>query len=182
VQVLASIDKDGKLVIKTAVSQFRGFGGGAPALPLPPVPAGAPPGFPGGGGAAGAGAGFGAGQMTTKLRTQTYDLDDVQVIDTKGKKVDPKELTKLLKEETVALASLHGRPVDPLHLRVIKDGTLIFVLPAPKATPGFPGGAVLPGLPVQPGAIPPGVGGAAGGSGAGAAPTVPPPPGEPSKP
>ena len=36
------------------------------------------------------------------------------------------------------MASLYGQPVDPLHLRVLKDGTLTFVLPAPKGAPAPP--------------------------------------------
>jgi hypothetical protein len=48
------------------------------------------------------------------------------------------------------MASLNGEPVDPLHLRVLKEGTLVFALPAPRnggnnAEPGagsLPGGAI----------------------------------------
>jgi hypothetical protein len=81
----------------------------------------------------------------------------VEVLDTKGNKLDRKEVTRLLKNETVALATWYT-PLDPLHLRVVKDGTLIFVLPnfgAPGGAPGAPG---LPGL--QPG-VPGGAPGAA---------------------
>jgi hypothetical protein len=38
-----------------------------------------------------------------------------------------------LKEETVAMAVFGGQPPDPLHLRVLKAGTLTFVLPAPQS-------------------------------------------------
>ena len=180
IQVLASIDKDGKLVIKRAIMQFAGFpggGAGGPGRPgagfipagggagLPALPGG--PGAPGGaGGPPGAGgfpggglpAPIGAGGM--RLDTQTYDLDKVEVLDTKAKKLDPKEVTRLLKKETVALATWSS-PIDPLHLRVIKDGTLTFVLPNVGfrgGPPGGPGGGGIPGLP-------------------GAAPPLPPPPG-----
>jgi RNA polymerase sigma factor (sigma-70 family) len=227
VQVLASIDKDGKLLIKKAMATLRplpggipappafvprpglggapgapgggGFvvppgagGGGAPGAPgaggpgAPPgggpgagAPAGGAPGgigvgrpgvvAPGGGGAGGGpfggrpGAGLGgaapaiapgqAGQFVVKLHAQAYDLDSVEVLDSKGKKIDSKELMRLLKEETVALASWQ-QPLDPLHLRVVKDGTLIFVLPAPALMP--PG---APGIPrFAPGAAPGGLG------------------------
>jgi hypothetical protein len=134
--------------------------------PVPPAAAGAAPaapqgGFPGGGGNPGPGAGGVPAKVNPVfvLQTQTYDLDDVQVLDTKGKQVDKKELAKLLKEEKVAMASLYGQPVDPLHLRVLKDDILTFVLPAPKPRFGVPG---QPGL-VPPGFAPPNVPGAAPG-------------------
>src|SRR5439155_7479493 len=89
-------------------------------------------------------------------------LDDVQVLDSQGKKIAWTQATKLLKEETVAMASLWGQPVDPLHLRVLKDGTLTFLLPAPKpqarGVPGIlpaPAGPVLPPARLPPGAAPP---------------------------
>jgi RNA polymerase sigma factor (sigma-70 family) len=287
-QVLVSLDKDGKLVVKHAVTGLKGIpvplpapgapgapGGALPPLPanrLPPPPAGAggdggkappgaggvvepPPAAPGpGGGAApaatgapravglfgaaggantgggdpppapqapgdgppqaapppaGPGGGFpgrpGGGvapgnlvQVTT-VQSQTYDPGDVEIIDTKGKKVDKKELPKLLKEETVAMASLYGQPVDPLHLRVLKDGILTFVLPQPKgvapglpgvAPPGFPGGrggALLPPahiVPPAPGGVPAGPGGGGGPPrfGPGTTPPAPPQPNPPAPP
>lgn len=217
VQVLASIDGDGKLVIKRSlltVSLPRfpaggfpggGFPGGAPVPPaapgrlpnapqpvIPPAPAGgaapapglaapdlpavggpggpglpaapaaavpagggagiAAPGGPGGGGFGGGGFGGGVGAgrapRAARLQTQTYDIDTVEVYDTKGKRLDSKDVMDRLKEETVALA-IWAAPLDPLHLRVVKDGTLIFVLPNVgfPAPPGF-----APGL--NPGAGP----------------------------
>jgi RNA polymerase sigma factor (sigma-70 family) len=148
-QVLASLDKDGKLVVKTVVTYYE------------------PVATPGGG----------VFEPTTALRSKTYDLDAVQVLDTKGKKIGWKDATKLLKEETVAMASLWGQPVDPLHLRVLKDGTLTFVLPASKpgaGAPGLPGIAPPPLAPVPPPAILP----------PGATPPAPPPglPGAPGTP
>jgi RNA polymerase sigma factor (sigma-70 family) len=207
VQVLASMDKDGKLVIKTAVTFYRvpaGPGGGvappAPILPAPPAGGGAappvvpvpPPAGGAGGGAAGAPV-VARVEPVTKLQSQTYDLDDVQVLDTKGKKIDNKELAKLLKEETVAMASLYGQSVDPLHLRILKEGTLTFVLPMPKFGPPVPGGKVVPlPAPAPPGAVPGGFGFGGGAGGIGVAPpgkTVPatpappaPAPKDPSKP
>jgi RNA polymerase sigma factor (sigma-70 family) len=183
-------------------------GGDTPqAVPLPAQPGGGGtggpgrPGGPGGPGVGppGGGPGFGppgAGprfEMVTGLRVNTYDLKDVQVLDNKGKQVDRKDLAKLLKGETVAMA-LWGHGVDPLHLRVLKDGTLTFLLPAaggfgpgmpgpPGPPPGFipgpgqgPGGG--PGQPGLPGAGPtPAPGGPGGG-----APGAPGGPGQPALP
>jgi hypothetical protein len=97
--------------------------------------------------------------MGWELRSQTYDLDDVTVLDTRGRKLDKKAVVKLLKKETVALASMWGQQVDPLHLRVLKDGILVFVLPPPKGVPGLPGLPPGVGVPVPlpaPAALPPG--------------------------
>jgi hypothetical protein len=278
-QVLVSLDKDGKLVVKHAVTGVKGVpvplpAPGAPGGALPPLPAhrlpppapgaggdsgrpppgtgavvepppaasgpgdgparaagsapaakGAAPGAPPGGGEnapapkgpgdapaqaapqpAGPGGfpgrpgigGFAPGnlQQVTTIQSQTYDLDDVEILDTKGKKVDKKELPKLLKEETVAMASLYGQPVDPLHLRVLKDGILTFVLPQPKgvgpglpgvAPPGFPGGRGG-ALPPPANIVPPAPGGFPGGPGGGGGPprfgpgTTPPAPPQPNTP
>ena len=186
-QVLVSLDKDGKLVVKSAMMVIRGFGGGGGGgggggIGLPGGPGGGGGGIriggPGGAPVPGPG---GQVQMAAKLLTQTFDLDDVQVLDTKGKKVDKKDLPKMLKEETVAMASLYGQEVDPLHLRVLKEGTLTFVLPAPKFAPGggFGGGGV--GGPVQP--LPaPAPGGRPGGGGFGVPTPAPVPPMEPVPP
>jgi RNA polymerase sigma factor (sigma-70 family) len=131
-QVLASLDADNKVTIKTVQTVFRR---------LPNVP-------PGGGAPAPA---------MRQLQSQKYALDDIEVLDTAGKKLDKKEVMKHLKKETVALASLYGQKVDPLHLRVLKDGVLIFVLPAPAGRPGLPGG-VLPGQPLPAPGLPAGGG------------------------
>jgi hypothetical protein len=147
VQVLASIDKDKTLVIKTNVqlpdpgrfgsvrAQARVAGRpGAPAAPeitILPVLA------------------FG------EVHTLRYDLDKVEVFDTDGKKVEKSEIAKRLKKNPLAVASLLGEPVEASHLRVLKEGTLVFVPPAPAPAPAGVGGVEIPGpLPGAPG-IPP---------------------------
>jgi RNA polymerase sigma factor (sigma-70 family) len=134
VQVLASLDKNKKLVIKTNV-QVPGDG----VVQVGDVEIGGLPGAP---------------QVRPKhflpviigeVRTRTYDLDKVEVLDTRGRKLEPKEVMKRLKEETLALASLLGEPVDRQHLRLLRDGTLIFVLPAPRGGAG----AQPPGMPPE---------------------------------
>jgi RNA polymerase sigma factor (sigma-70 family) len=113
-QVRVRLDKNGKLVVKTAI---RGGGFIAAMRPAPDDSAPAAP-------------------DVTTIQIQRYDLADVRVVDVTGKKIDESELAKLLKKETVAMASLHGEPVDPLHLRVLKEGTLVFALPAPRPAGG----------------------------------------------
>jgi RNA polymerase sigma factor (sigma-70 family) len=105
-QVRVRLDKNGKLVVKSAVRNGTRLGGGASEP-----------------------------EMTTIL-IQRFDLAGVKVLDTKGKTVEESELVRLLKKETIAMASLHGEPIDPLHLRVLKEGTLVFALPAAKSGRG----------------------------------------------
>jgi RNA polymerase sigma factor (sigma-70 family) len=83
--------------------------------------------------------------LKDKATTTNYNHDAVQAYDVQGKmivKLDMTKLSKLLKEETIALV-LHsgGVPIDPLHLRLLKEGTLLFVVqPAlePSVAPVLP--------------------------------------------
>jgi hypothetical protein len=118
------------------------------------------------------------------VRLERYDLKDVDVFNTRGKRVGKKEVVRRLKQETVAVAFVGGQKADPLHLRVLRDDLLVFVLPPPRGLPGFRGIAP-PGVPVpqpapllppgaekapqQPPALPP------AGGGAGGLPALPPP-------
>jgi RNA polymerase sigma factor (sigma-70 family) len=126
---------------------IQGGGGGGGGNPAPGG------GLPGGGGGGGIRAGGRFGGNNDGVQTQTYQLKDVKVFDTKGKQIDNKELAKLVKEETLAMVTW-GQSVDPLHLRLLRDGTLTFVLPAPQGV--LPGGGFKagPGAPPGPGAGP----------------------------
>jgi hypothetical protein len=66
-------------------------------------------------------------------REETYHLEEAQVrvCDTNGKEVDWKTLKTLLKKETPGLYSYYEK-IDPLHLRNIKEGTLIFMFRLPE--------------------------------------------------
>jgi hypothetical protein len=72
-----------------------------------------------------------------------YQLGEVRVFDMKGQTIDPQALPRLFKVEALALLAADGRPVDPLHLRLYKDDTLLFVLPGQMA-------AVPPPAPAAP--------------------------------
>jgi RNA polymerase sigma factor (sigma-70 family) len=177
VQGLAIVNADAKLTVKAVVMGITKVGGGVMAAP---APGGAPrpPIAVGGGGGAGGGIVMKT-EKTSNIRVETYDVNDVMVFDTKGNQLDKKNLGKLLKEETVVMVSF-GQVVDPLHLRVLKEGTLILVVPAPQGfgggfggQPGAPGGGAAPGI-----APPPrgGIGGQPGAPGDGAAPGIAPVP------
>ncbi|MCI0640268.1 MAG: sigma-70 family RNA polymerase sigma factor [Gemmataceae bacterium] len=81
------------------------------------------------------------------LRTDRYDRSQVEVYDTRLRKLDAKDMSKWLKSETAALVVFGSRDIDPLHMRLIKEGTLVFVLPARPVTP--------PTIPAHAGPIPP---------------------------
>jgi RNA polymerase sigma factor (sigma-70 family) len=64
---------------------------------------------------------------------ERYDRREVRVFDARGKEIEAKDWPRLVKGEMMpALVAVDGRPVDPLHLRLIKEGTLVFVLPGPR--------------------------------------------------
>jgi RNA polymerase sigma factor (sigma-70 family) len=67
--------------------------------------------------------------------SRVYNCDAVEVYDTKGKKIEVKQLPSLLLGETAALVMDEGKRVDPLHLRLLKDDILLFVLPATVSVP-----------------------------------------------
>jgi RNA polymerase sigma factor (sigma-70 family) len=82
-------------------------------------------------------------ELVSAVAPTVYNLDEVRVFDGKGAAIDVAELPRLLKGETLVLVAADGRPVDPLHLRLVKEGTLLFVLPGgpvPPAPPAPPAG------------------------------------------
>jgi RNA polymerase sigma factor (sigma-70 family) len=93
-----------------------------------------------------------------KVTTAVYDLKDVKIVDVKGKPIDVKNLPKLLNKEIAALIAKDGQQVDPLHLRLFNDETLLFLLPLPDPAPiiAVPAGdpVPMPGAPLPPPPVP----------------------------
>jgi hypothetical protein len=123
-QALVALDKDGRLRVKTAIHYYE---------PKTTVNAGGTP--------------VTTYRQVATLHEVRYRLKEVHVYDVKGKAVDKKTLAKLLPKETLALVAVQGMPADPLHLRLVKEGTLLFVLPVPVAPPAPP---ILPAVGVPP--------------------------------
>jgi RNA polymerase sigma factor (sigma-70 family) len=73
--------------------------------------------------------------MLTETRCQ---VAEVRVYDHRGEPIERKELPRLLTEEILALVSADGRPVDPLHLRLTREGALLFVVPMGSPPPSPP--------------------------------------------
>ena len=74
--------------------------------------------------------------VTTRQKEVTgqYDLAKIQVSNIKGKKIHAKELQDLLKGETLVLIKWANNEIDPLHLRLYKEDTLVICLPAGPTT------------------------------------------------
>ena len=68
-------------------------------------------------------------EVVYTLRADRYGREEVEVYDMRRNKLDTNDLAKLLNKEIAALVLAGTREIDPLHLRLIKEGTLIFVLP-----------------------------------------------------
>jgi RNA polymerase sigma factor (sigma-70 family) len=131
VQALVSLTEDGKLVVKaehllvnTGPKAHPPLAGVAPA-PMPGDPQLGPRVVI----KRGIGGGIGAAVRPHGPFQLKCDLKEIQIFDTKGNEIEKKDLAKRLKEETLALISFG--PVDPLHLRLLKEGTLVFILPLP---------------------------------------------------
>jgi hypothetical protein len=61
----------------------------------------------------------------------------IQVYGSDGKRIDAKEIPRLLKKTSAVFVSADGRPVDPFYLRLVRQGGLIVVAPE-LAGPALP--------------------------------------------
>jgi hypothetical protein len=59
--------------------------------------------------------------------TRQYKSSDVQVLGKDGKKIDPKDVARLLEKETPLLLSADGKPVDPSYLTKAGERTLVLI-------------------------------------------------------
>jgi RNA polymerase sigma factor (sigma-70 family) len=89
-------------------------------------------------------------RLVHTLNAERYSRYEVGVFDIHQRQLQNKEWAKLVKEEIPALL-LRGGPIDPLHLRLYKEGTLIFVVPAPVRASTVADGAsfAMPAPPTQ---------------------------------
>jgi hypothetical protein len=91
----------------------------------------------------------------TRMVKQIMEADKVSFYGLDGKKIEVKDVRKLVPKPVPALVSSDGKPVDRFYLQLAKRGTLVLVLPSPSAA--VPGGfapAPRP-LPVEKEKLPP---------------------------
>jgi RNA polymerase sigma factor (sigma-70 family) len=70
-----------------------------------------------------------------QLVTRSLDPAETPVYGMDGRRIDPKRLPELLRKETPVLVSQDGKMVDPFHLQLVKEGSLIVVPPLRPAPP-----------------------------------------------
>ncbi len=68
-------------------------------------------------------------EVAGREEVRLIELKELQAFGTDGHKVEAQSLTEMLKKEIPVLVSANGQPVDRFHLQLIKDGTLVLVLP-----------------------------------------------------
>jgi hypothetical protein len=119
---LASVTADGKLRLRRTVSsstevtgyQSIGEGDAATIVPVKIV------------------------RSSRTETTEEYDAKTVQVFTTEGNEIPSGELASRLAKETAVLASADGRKVDTHYFEIIKQGTLVLIVPAADFVPPAP--------------------------------------------
>jgi RNA polymerase sigma factor (sigma-70 family) len=111
IQALAELRKDGQLKVWRAAMSYRSqaidSGGRLTSIYVP----------------------------VTSFTKSSYPLEEVKGYDMQGKRIAWKKLRDLLKEQTLVLLAPNGSPVDPLHLRLYKEGTILLVVPEEECAP-----------------------------------------------
>jgi hypothetical protein len=74
-------------------------------------------------------------QFRTEMQSVRFNSKDVQAYSVDGKKLDANALRDRLARETPVLISGNGQKVDPFYLRVVKEDTLVLLLPPPREGP-----------------------------------------------
>jgi hypothetical protein len=123
--VVASQDKDGRIVLRIQIPENSE----QPVVSADPGPSEKK-----------AEAAYGWHQQTYRL-----DVKEVKVYDDAGKEIDAKALSDLLRNETPALY-VNGEELDPLHLRTVKRGMLVFVYSPPNPGKAPMGEGKLPAI------------------------------------
>jgi hypothetical protein len=151
-QVLASIDARGNLTITQVTSSCYGGFMGPWAMLTPPVP----------GGEKAAAKAKPKVKVTNLTVTMTeMPAKDVQAFTVDGREVSAEKLATLLAKERTVLVALDGKKVDPFHLKLYKEDTLVLVPPANTVGTGGGfgpwgyGGVPAAAYPAGPSATPP---------------------------
>jgi hypothetical protein len=146
VQALAGIDAKGNLKITHITAAPYGPGAQEHAVPIP-----------GEKGDEKAPAKVKVKVTTLVVTTAELDAKHVQAYTADGNAIPADKLATLLAKEKTVLVSTDGKKVDPFHLRLLKDDTIVLVPPANTLGGGMGWGSyLLPYLeePVPPKPIP----------------------------
>ncbi len=73
-------------------------------------------------------------KTVVKMQVSVVELKSVKAFRTDGQAIETKKLRQMLAKEQAVLVSADGKAIEPFYLQVIKEGTLILVLP-PKSRP-----------------------------------------------
>jgi len=92
------------------------------------------------------------GTVTVQTR---YDLNRVSAFDVHGNPIEEKKLRKLLARETTVVVSADGQKVAPFYLSVLKEETIVLVvpqaeIPPPPAPTSSPVPPSVPATPIDP--------------------------------
>jgi hypothetical protein len=71
-------------------------------------------------------------QPRLEMQETAFPLSVVKAHDVRGKAISGPDLRRLLAKEAVVLVSSDGNPVEPLHLRIARDGVIVLMLPPQK--------------------------------------------------
>ena len=86
------------------------------------------------------------------FRENRYAADKVKLQTAKGKEIAKADAEKMFRKDRLAVTSMGGGPVDPLHLKLLKDGVPVLVLPGPTPPLALPPAPGMP-VPVAPPAV-----------------------------
>jgi hypothetical protein len=68
-------------------------------------------------------------KIVPEMTDQRIKAEEVKAYTPDGKMVEAKDLAERLKKEVTVLVSADGNKLDPAHLQIVKEGTLILLIP-----------------------------------------------------
>jgi hypothetical protein len=129
---LASASKDGPLIVRFYIStheEVEVFGGGLQMV----------------------------NRSIEERSSQSFNLKEVKAFSTDGRPIDNQKLPELLQKETPVLVSATGMQVHPFHLQLVKEGTIILIVPLKPYRKEVSGPLSAPPAPLPKGPGPNGV-------------------------
>lgn len=82
-------------------------------------------------------------KWVSEMVKSLLDPQELQAFDSTGSKLDSSRLRQLLRKKTPVFLA-HGDKVDPFYLRMMKEGSLILLMPGEEGPPFVPGEEIAP--------------------------------------